>query len=81
MASPLPPNLPPGYLEEDKSYQVIGVSISFIVVNILATALRTCARHLQKSRWMWSDFLMPISLVFNLGVCTCALRKYQKPRD
>ena len=79
MASTLPPNLPPGYLEADRSYQVLGVAISFIIVETLITALRVFARHLQKTQWMWADIFMPISLLFNLGVCTCALRKYQQP--
>ena len=66
---------PAGYLQEDTSWQLIAVSISFIVVETLGTLLRTCARYLQKASWMWSDIFMPFSLLFNLGLCTCGLRE------
>lgn len=73
MASTLPPNLPQGYLEADRSSQIVGVAIFFIIAEMLATALRVLARHLQRKQWMWADIFMPISLLFNLGVCTCVL--------
>ncbi|KAH8648135.1 hypothetical protein BGZ60DRAFT_343745, partial [Tricladium varicosporioides] len=64
---------PPGYLEEDKSYQVVAVAISFIVINTLATGFRAWARRIQNGKLMASDYLMPISLVFNIGICICLL--------
>jgi hypothetical protein len=73
MASNNTLNLPPGYLQEDSSYQVVGVAIAFIVTNTLATVMRMFARRLQKTNLMASDILMPISLLFQLGVCTSAL--------
>lgn len=68
--------LPPGYLEEDKSYQVVAVAISFIVINTLATVFRAWARRIQKGKLMASDYFMPTSLIFNLGVCICLLREH-----
>jgi hypothetical protein len=67
---------PPGYLEEDKSYQVVAVAISFIVINTIATGLRAWARRIQKGKPMASDYFMPISLIFNIGLCICLLREH-----
>lgn len=79
MATPVDlSKFPPSYLAANKSNQVVGVAVSFIVINTLATIFRAWARRISsKGRIMAADYLMPVSLLFNIGVCICLLRKYQ----
>ena len=67
---------PPGYFTADRSEVLLGVAVTFIVLEVLVFGLRLLARKLQGAESGWDDTLVLLALVFNLGQCIETLRKF-----
>lgn len=65
--------IPPGHAEEDIGSRVIISASIFIVLEIVAVALRCVARLNYKSQWGADDYLMAPALLSCLGVCVVGI--------
>lgn len=67
--------IPPGHAEEYNGGRVIASASIFIVLEIVAVALRCFARLKYKSQWGTDDYLMAPALLFCLGMCVIGIGK------
>jgi hypothetical protein len=67
--------LPANYNTENRSHVLLGVGVTFIVLEIIAFALRVTARRINHVPFGWDDSLMIPALILNLAVAVMALGK------
>ncbi|KAI9036750.1 cytochrome P450 [Aspergillus affinis] len=65
------PHYPPGYLEEDRSSQVIVASSFILVLTTILLAMRLYARSLTKAVRGWDEFLLVPSYICLMGLIVC----------
>jgi len=66
-------------LAEYRGQVVQGVAITFIVLELIAYALRLVARRINRVPFGWDDALMIPSLLTNLGICIAVLCRSSIP--
>ena len=72
MATPVP-TLTPEYIAEYSGGQLVTVAIAFIPILLLFVALRFYSRYLIKAPHGLDDYLVLVSLVFQIGASAVAL--------
>ena len=75
-STPSANSFPPGYLAENRGYQLTAVAIAFIAIEILLVALRFSARRMHVSPMGWDDWLIIPALISNVGTCILGLSQY-----
>jgi len=68
--------LPPSYFTADRGHILKGVSIAFIVLEVLAFGLRAHARRIKRVAFGWDDVIMIPALLCNLALCIISYGKF-----
>lgn len=72
LKSPEPP-LPDDYYTADRSDVILGVGITFVVLEVISFGLRLIARKIIGTKQTWDDVLVILGLLCNLVVCAYTL--------
>lgn len=64
------------YLAEDRSYQLVGISIAFAVLTTVILGLRFYAKRFQGGGIYADDMFLTAAYVVNLGMCAVGISKY-----
>ncbi|KAH8748634.1 integral membrane protein [Diaporthe sp. PMI_573] len=65
--------LTPEYLAEDRSYQLVGISIAFAVLTTVILSLRFYAKRFQGGGIYADDMFLSAAYVVNLGMCAVGI--------
>lgn len=65
----------PAYLAEDRSYQLVGISIAFAVLTTVILGLRFYAKRFQGGGIYADDMFLSAAYVVNLGMCAVGISK------
>lgn len=68
--------LTPEYLAEDRSYQLVGISIAFAVLTTVILSLRFYAKRFQGGGIYADDMFLCAAYVVNLGMCAVGISKW-----
>ncbi|KAK7714928.1 hypothetical protein SLS63_011523 [Diaporthe eres] len=63
----------PAYLAEDRSYQLVGISIAFAVLTTIILGLRFYAKRFQGGGIYADDMFLSAAYVVNLGMCAVGI--------
>lgn len=63
------------YLAEDRSYQLVGISIAFAVLTTIILGLRFYAKRFQGGGIYADDMFLSAAYVVNLGMCAVGISK------
>lgn len=64
------------YLAEDRSYQLVGISIAFAVLTTIILSLRFYAKRFQGGGIYADDMFLCAAYVVNLGMCAVGISKW-----
>lgn len=71
----------PAYLAEDRSYQLVGISIAFAVLTTIILGLRFYAKRFQGGGIYADDMFLSAAYVVNLGMCAVGISKWLEFAD
>lgn len=61
------------YLQGSRQSAVVGVTILYIVLEVIALILRQISKRLARIRLGWDDFLIGLGLILCMGLNACSL--------
>jgi hypothetical protein len=67
--------LPAEYFTVDRSAILMGITITFVVIEVVGFVFRVIARKVKGTPWGLDDAFMVSGLLCNLGVCTICFCK------